>query len=111
MASDYRVAVDPLFDAFGVPVTVTRPAPDQTPITTVGVWVQPLTEDNRIGTDASRREPRKVLALMRAVVPPPLPRNTVITAPEIDGGPVLTWQVDGLERVEADLWRVLVRLG
>jgi hypothetical protein len=111
MASDYRVAVDPIFDAFGVPVTVTRPAPDSVTITTVGVWVQPLSEEQRIGVDASRREPRKVLALQRAVIAPPLPRNTIIAAPEVDGGPVLTWQVDGIEQVEADIWRVSVRLG
>ena len=38
-----------------------------------------------------------------------LPRGTTIVAPETIGGTDKTWVVDGLERVEADTWRAIVR--
>ena len=97
--------------------SVTRPAPDNTPIT-VGadghplkvIWaVEPVSDGQPYGSDLHRVEPRKVLAVSRADVPT-LPRGTTITAPGIDGEANKTWVVDGLERTLADQWRAFVKL-
>jgi len=84
--------------AHGVSATVTRPAPDDTPVSTTGIWyTQPLDETRPFGTDFQRRDLST------------LPRGTTIVAPETIGGTDKTWVVDGLERVEADTWRAIVR--
>lgn len=108
MPSDYRVPMDPILDAFGVPATVTRPAPDATPVVTTGIWLQPLTE-TEVGRDFQRREPRRVLVLARSAVAPPLPIGTLIVAPEVLNGTRYTWRVEGFDEVESDDWRVIVR--
>jgi hypothetical protein len=94
--------------AHGVAATVTRPFPDNTPIETTGIWQRPLDETQPIGTDFTRREPRRVLVLPRSVLST-LPRGTTIGAPELAGGPVLAWRVDGLDRAnEPDTWRAIL---
>jgi hypothetical protein len=94
--------------AFGVPVTVTRPAPDDTAITTTGIWVTPSTEDVPSGAEFSRRDPRRVLALSRTAVPT-CPRGTRIDAPEEQAADtVLEWRVEGLDRQEGEHVRVVV---
>lgn len=109
MPSDYRVPMDPILEAFGVPVTVTRPAPDQEPIETTGVWGPPLVEQE-VGGDFDRRAARKWIGIPRATVPPPMPRGTLIVAPEVLNGTSYTWRVEGLfDEVEPDEWRVIVR--
>lgn len=105
--ADLTVPCDPILEAFGVPATVTRPAPDDTPIETTGVWVPPLTVDSPSGLQTKRREPLRIFALPRADVPT-VPTGTVIEAPEVLDGPVRTWRVDGFDRYEFDLTRVLV---
>lgn len=94
----------------GVSATVTRPAPDSTPIDTTVIWsVEPVSEGQPYGSDFHRVEPRKVLVVSRADVPT-LPRGTTITAPEVDGEANKAWVVDGLERTLADQWRAFVKL-
>jgi hypothetical protein len=93
-------------DAFGVPATVTLPLSN--PVTTTGVWVRALEEAQPFGTDLVRRDPRRVLAIPRTAVLDAVPRGTVILAAEMEGGPTRMWRVDGLERTEADLFRVIV---
>lgn len=95
-------------EAHGVPVTVTRPAPDDEPIETRGIWLTPDTNEFPIGSDFSRREPIRILALSRLVVPT-VPKGTVIDAPEKAGDTMRRWLVDGLDRREADHTRVIVR--
>lgn len=107
MASDVRVPLDPIFAAFGVPVTVTRPALDDAPIETTGVWVELPEMEVPLGLGFQRKEPQRVLALSRVEVPT-VPRGTEILAPETLGGPVKGWRVDGLERADVDLHRVYV---
>lgn len=108
MASDFRVPLDPILEAFGVPVTVIRPAPDQTPITTTGVWLSPRFDEERVGSDFTKREPRRVMALPRSDIPPPLPRQTLILASEVSGGTIRTWRVDGFDEVQSDEWRPIL---
>jgi len=94
----------------GVTATVTRPAPDDTPVSTTGIWspFSPQQDDQPVGTDFRRREPRRVMALPRADLTN-VPRGTSVVAPESPGGTDKTWVVDGLERVEADTWRVILK--
>src|SRR5688572_18387890 len=109
--ADVRVPVGVLLTAFGVPATVTRPAPDTTPIATTRVWLPALEEPQPYGTDFQRREPRRRLALPRSVLPT-LPRGTSVAAPEIAGAAVKTWTVDGLERaVDPDFWFPILTIG
>ena len=105
--ADLRVGVDPIFRAFGVPVTVTRPAPEDTPIETEGVWHAPMTDQVPTGLDLTRADPQRVMALRRDAVPT-VPRGTVLAAPETIGGPVALWRLDGVARWEIDLVRVPV---
>jgi hypothetical protein len=106
MGADLRVPLAPLLEAFGLPVTVTRPAPDDAPIETEGAWIE---QDAEVppGTEFRRRETRKVLLLDRSVVPT-APHGTRILAPEIDGGEVLAWLVDTLAAADRDAFEVIV---
>lgn len=94
-------------DAHGVPVVVTRPAPDDTPISTRGIWLTPVTDSVPGGLDLRHRDPIRIMALSRTAVPT-VPRGTVIIGPEQAGGTDRTWRVDGTDRVEADTVRVIV---
>lgn len=94
----------------GVTATITRPAPDQAPITTTVIWtVEPVSDTQPYGTDLRRGDSRKVLTLSKADVPT-VPRGTVVVAAEIDGESAKTWVIDGIERALADQWRVFVKL-
>lgn len=96
------------FRAHGVAATVTRPFPDDTPITTRVIWVTPITEDRLdIGGGLQHRAPIRVAAVLKADVPT-VPRGTVILAPPKAGDDEVRWQVDGIDRVEADHVRVIV---
>ena len=106
--ADLRPSIDDALAAFGVAATVTRPAPDNTPIETTGFWVSPLEEAQPYGTAFQRRDPRRVFVLSRIDVPT-LPPGTVIEAAEYDGDTVKTWRVDTLDRaVEPDSYRAVV---
>jgi len=107
VAGDIRVPMDPALEAFGVPATVTRPAPDHEPIETSVIWVTPITDDVPGGMEFQRKERRRVLVLDRNAVPT-VPRGTVIVAAERLGEVERTWRVDGLELEDADHHRVRV---
>lgn len=107
--ADARVLMDPILDAFGVPATVTRPAPDATPVQTTAIWLAPLLEEQLpAGSDLQRREPRRVLAVMRSATLQSLKRQSLIRAPEVQDGPALLWRVDAILHVEYDQWRVAI---
>lgn len=97
------------FATHGVDATVTRPAPDDTPIAARVIFLTPETEDYPIGGEFTRRDAARVVALRRSEVPT-VPIRTVIQAPELAGGTVKTWRVDGVAKVEADQVRVTVTL-
>jgi hypothetical protein len=99
--------MDPILDAFGVPAVVIRPAPDDDPIDTIGVWVSPVTDEPPSGLELRRKEPRRTLVLSRDAVPT-VPRGTIVMAPERAGAEPQRWQVDGTERIEVDHVRVVV---
>lgn len=105
--SDARVPMSVVLDAFGVPITVTRPAPDDDPYTAVGVWLPELMDEVPIGAGFQRREPRRVLAVSLAAVPA-LPRGTIIDAPQLVDGYVQRWKVDAFDRLDGEHARVVV---
>lgn len=95
--------------AHGVPVTITRPAPENVPVTTTGVWLPPLTEDYPTGSDFQRRDPRKVLAIPRTATLTHIPRGSIVLAPELSTDSATAWRVDGLaDHVQADEIRVVL---
>ena len=109
---DYRPLMAALLRAFGVAATVTRPAPDDEPIVTEGIWVPLGTMDMPEGGDWQRIEGLRCLAFDVDAVPT-LPRGTLIDAPERKGGTVRTWIVDGAAQphgIDADQVKVIVRL-
>lgn len=99
------VIPDVMFDVLGVPATVTPP--EDLPVSTRGIWLTPLVEEQPIGRDYSRREPRRVMALRRDVFSE-VPRNTRVIAAEKPGGTVRNWRVDGLDATEPDHFRVVL---
>jgi len=98
----------PALSAFGVPATVTRPAPENTPVATTGIWLSSLDEDRPFGTDFQRRAPRHLLSIAREAGLTHIPRGSVIVAPEQVGFALRTWRVDGYERVDSDDMRVIL---
>jgi hypothetical protein len=104
---DLRPAFSSMLAAFGLPAVVTRPVPDNDPITTSGIWVAPIPEDLPVGLTLQRQDPLKVFALPLADVPT-MPRGTVIVAAETLGGTDVRWLVDGESRREFDHVRVIV---
>ncbi len=103
------LALDLTASAHGVTATVTRPAPDNTPIITRGIWITtPLEEPRPYGTDFQRRAPRRVLALPLSAVQT-LPRGTIIVALDRVGGSIKVWRVDGLDPpIIQEQWRATV---
>ncbi len=99
------VPLDAIFDAFGVAVTVTPSVGD--PVETTGAWILPSTESAPSAFAVQRREPREVMALRRDEVGS-VPRGTVIDAPPYGSDVSQRWKVDGFDRVEADIVRVVL---
>ena len=102
------LALDLNMSAHGVDATVTRPAPDDDPITTRAILMTTQTEDAPMGAEFTRRDPIRVLVLRRDEVPT-VPLGTVIVAPERLGGEPESWVVDGYDLQQADQHRVIVR--
>lgn len=104
---DLRPPIAAALSAFGVPATVTRPAPDTTPIHTTGIWLSPVLIDVPTGSDLQRTEVRRVFSVTRTDVPT-LPTGTRIDAAERLGNSVLAWRVDQLAGSDADHVRAIV---
>ncbi|HXG88771.1 MAG TPA: hypothetical protein VNJ02_10580 [Vicinamibacterales bacterium] len=104
------LALELILGAHGVAATVTRPAPDNTPITTTVIWhSKPADEQQPTGVELfSKVGPRRVMVIPRATVAT-LPRGTSISAPERGGGTAVNWTVDNSDHVEADCWHAIVR--
>lgn len=101
---DARPPVAVLFEAFGVPATVTPPS--AAAVTTTVVWITP----NPVlqpGGDLNRRDGQRIVAIRRDEVPS-VPLGTRIDAPEMAGGADIEWRVDGTDLVEQDHVRVFV---
>lgn len=103
MADDLRPPLGPFFAALGVPATVTRPVSD--PIETTGIWVPTAAVDVPESADFRRREAQRVMAFRRDQVPT-APKGTIVLAPEVTGGPVLRFVVDGPEHADREIHQV-----
>lgn len=102
------LVLDLNIEIHGMDMTVTRPAPDDTPIATRGIWLTTETMEVPAGGGFVRREPYRVLAFSRRPVPT-LPEGTLIQAPERMGGTPETWVVDGHHQTFADHYRAIVK--
>lgn len=96
----------------GVPATVTRPAPNDTPIETSVIWVtpgltQPRTEAVPFDLALQRRDQEWVMALSIAEVGS-VPIGTLIDAPEPGGTVARSWRVDSVDLADAEQRRVFV---
>lgn len=110
MALDVRVPLDGILFAFGLPATITRPAPSDTPLTTTAFWVDEIEEEQPFGMEHQRRDPRRVIGLPRTAALPEVEPGTRIVMAEEQGKPTKTWQVEGYESpAESDAWWVVVR--
>jgi len=90
------------------PATVTRPAPDDTPITTRIIWVVPGSEAGPSGADFGRTDRRRIVAIRRDEVPT-VPTGTRINAAEPPDTTLRDWITDGpLTPMDADHVRVFV---
>lgn len=111
MSRDLVIASN--FDAFGVPATVVRPFPDDTPIETTGIWCTPQSESGGFlggvpgDFDIQRRDRQRVIALKVDDVAT-APSGTRIEMAEHGGGASQVWRVDGLEYADAHHRRVIV---
>lgn len=95
------------FGVQGVDATLTRPFPDEVPVSTRVIWLGPDTEDVPVGTAFQRRESRRVVAIRRTDVAS-VPRGSILEAPEYAGGPVQRWRVDGVHHTTPEHVRVTV---
>src|SRR4051812_7503465 len=95
-------------DAFGVAATVTRPAPNNSPIQTTVVWMGPSDMDSG-DPSFERREQRRQLSILKPAVDA-APIGTLISAPEYEDGPVKAWRVASCLHARFDETRVIVEL-
>lgn len=100
-----ELALQVQFDVTGVPATITLP--DSMVIQTSAIWLEQILVDVPVSGDFTRREARRVVALLKADVPS-VPKDTRIDAAERDGGPVQAWRVDQPEGADPDHSRVIV---
>lgn len=106
---DLRPAIGPALDAFGLSATITRPTPDNTPVVTTGFWLAELQEDQPVGREFKKRDPRRVFVVPRNAALPTAPSGSIVAAAEYEGGDVKSWKVDGFAQpVEVDTWRLIL---
>lgn len=102
---DLRPPLGAALNAFGLSAVVTPPA--GLPVSTTAFWLPPTTEEVPVGGEFRRAEPRRVLVLPRVDVPQ-VPRGTVVTVAEEEGGAASDWRVDSMEGLSHDHHRVVV---
>lgn len=109
MGLDIRVPMSEMVAAFGVDITVTRPAPDNEPIETAGIWCSSLINDDApSGFGLHRKEQTKILAIPIDDDLPTVPLNSIVDAPLRKGLTARRWRVDGFQTPEGDEVRVIL---
>jgi hypothetical protein len=102
---DIRVPMVPIERAFGLSISVKFPG--LVAIPSRGVWMRSLSEEPAVGREYTRRDPRRVMALLSDELPE-IQLGTLIVAPEIEGETAKNWKVDGVEKTEPDEVRVVL---
>lgn len=102
---DLRPPLSLALDAFGVDALVAPPSGPS--VETTAFWLPSETEEVPSGGDLRRAEQKRVVVLPRADVPE-VPRGTVITMAEADGGAPVDWKVDSADKHDYDHHRVVV---
>jgi hypothetical protein len=95
--------------AHGVAITVTRPAPLDTPVDAVGIWHQPLQSEQDSGRDVRIADPRRIMAVPKSTFAEVLDRGTAIVATEPGTLVSRSWVVDGLDRSDDWYWYLLLK--
>jgi hypothetical protein len=100
------------FEVYGVPATITRPFPDDTPIESAVIWLtpgltRPFTDPLPLDQRLQRRDVERIVAIRVADVPT-VPKGTRIDAAEPIGGVSRAWRVDSVEHVDSEQFRVHV---
>ena len=103
--ADLRPSFESALAAFGLAAVVTLP--DGGPVATRAMWLPTDTVNRPAGSDYRRAEVWRVLALPSDDVPQ-VPRGTVVSVPESEGGESADWSVDEAERIDFDHHRVVV---
>lgn len=115
---DARPALDPAMAAFGLPIVITRTPPNDTPVTTTGIWMSTLPgahfssgmddELQPFGRDFQKFDPRRVLSVPRTASLSQVERGSTVLAAEMAGATPKLWRVDGYAHAEADHVRLIV---
>jgi hypothetical protein len=92
--------------SMGVTATVTPVG--EVAVETRGIWVEYPNETMPVGHDFQRREPRRIFALPLAGLPGVPARGSRIVTVPFGGTAPRTFQVDGVDRTEADHVRVIL---
>lgn len=93
---------------FGCGVSATVTPVNGAAISTTGVWIRMPDEDDPVGHDRPRLDPRRIMVFSRAEVPN-LPRGSSVSAPPPGGTTAATWTVENIERQEGDQVRAILR--
>jgi hypothetical protein len=108
MASLLDLLTDGIFASgalpLSVPITVTRPAPNDTPVASVGVWLLDMIPSPEEAV-FQKREVRRDMAISRTDVDV-IEKGTTVNAPPRDGGVAVNWTVDSVVAIEANATRV-----
>lgn len=103
---DLRPEIDAALEAFGLEATVT--VPDAEAVKATVFWLPSTAPDVPDGQAPFRRaEQRRELVLPVDDVPQ-VPRGTIITVAEYEGGTPRSWRVDAMEKPDYDHHRVIV---
>jgi hypothetical protein len=102
---DLRPSLESALSAFALPAVVTPPGGD--PVETRAFWLPSTIEQVGVGPEFRRSEARRVLVLPTSEVPQ-VPRGTIVSMAEYEGGEAREWATDSMERFDSDHHRVWV---
>jgi hypothetical protein len=94
------------FAVHGVDITVKRPAPDNDPIDTRGIWLRPLHQEAVPYGNLHKRDPHRILMIPRSDVPT-MREGTLVEAPD-EAGVDRRWRVETHDLTEADYWQLVL---
>lgn len=100
------LALDAAMFGCGVAATVTPV--NGAAISTTGVWIRVPDEEDPVGHDRQKLDPRRIMVFSRGEVPT-LPRGSSVSAPPPGGTTAVTWTVENIDRQEGDQVRAILR--
>jgi hypothetical protein len=113
MLADVRPPLDPFFNLFGLPATVTPLGSGPVETIVIREHIRGDVQRATLGFGDAVVDVRPIYALRRDVITE-LPIGSQIRAPEIAGGVVKTWTVAALtpdNSLDPEVWHVIVNEG